>query len=122
MKFMNDPAIQQMIHVRGRNVPGLNFYPEKAGTLLYSTLLYFTLHFNSLLFVILPSFLHILSYNSNLHSSCLTGSKHLRNPDTTRSSEEMGGVTNGEGGAGYFAPGPWVVCNDNIVRSIVIDV
>ena len=31
MKFMNDPVIQEMIHVRGNNIPGLNFYPEKEG-------------------------------------------------------------------------------------------
>ena len=44
MKFMNDPAIQQMIHVRGRNIPGLNFYPEKQGTVLYCTVLYWGWH------------------------------------------------------------------------------
>jgi hypothetical protein len=31
MKFMNDPDVQQMIHVRGYNLPGLNFYAEKNG-------------------------------------------------------------------------------------------
>jgi hypothetical protein len=31
MKFMNDPDVQQMIHVRGNNLPGLNFYSEKNG-------------------------------------------------------------------------------------------
>ena len=118
MKFMNDPAIQQMIHVRGRNIPGLNFYPEKAGTLLYSTLLYISTPYS--LSSSPPSFTLFLTFLT-FNSFSLTGSKHLRNPDT-RSSEEMGGVTNGGGGAGYFAPGPWVVCNDNIVRLTVIDV
>ena len=38
MQFMNDPEIQTILHVRGNNVPGLNFYPEKNGENLPSFL------------------------------------------------------------------------------------
>ena len=30
-RFFNDPAIQEILHVRGRNLPGLNFEPESNG-------------------------------------------------------------------------------------------
>ena len=47
----------------------------------------------------------------------MTGSKHLRNPDSSSPSDSMGGGSSyAGGGSGYFTPGPWVVCNDNIVR------
>ena len=29
MTFMNDPLIQEILHVRGTNLPGLNFSPER---------------------------------------------------------------------------------------------
>ena len=32
MRFMNDPEVQEMIHVRGNNLPGLNFVPETTET------------------------------------------------------------------------------------------
>ena len=28
-RFLNDPQVQELIHVRGLNVPGVNFHPEK---------------------------------------------------------------------------------------------
>ena len=28
MRFMNDPEVQEMLHVRGANLPGINFNPE----------------------------------------------------------------------------------------------
>ena len=28
MRFMNDPEVQEMLHVRGTNLPGINFVPE----------------------------------------------------------------------------------------------
>jgi hypothetical protein len=28
MRFFNDPEIQEILHVRGYNLPGLNFKPE----------------------------------------------------------------------------------------------
>ena len=34
-RFFNDPSIQEILHVRGHNLPGLNFRPENphaAGT------------------------------------------------------------------------------------------
>jgi len=32
MTFMQDPAIQEMIHVRGYDLPGVNFKMEGAAT------------------------------------------------------------------------------------------
>ena len=51
MSFMNDPEIQTILHVRGYNVPGLNFYPERDGETLES----FTVNliFSSILFYFL---------------------------------------------------------------------
>lgn len=31
-RFFNDPAIQELIHVRGYNIPGINFSPEGTET------------------------------------------------------------------------------------------
>lgn len=27
--FLNNPRVQEMLHVRGRNIPGINFHPEE---------------------------------------------------------------------------------------------
>lgn len=84
LRFMNDPAIQEILHVRGTNLPGLNFVPET-----------YKIHRT-------PDAVS----DSHLRSASSDGSSH--NPDNNYITRDPLSPS------GYFTPGRWETCNDNI--------
>ena len=135
MQFMNDPEIQSIIHVRGYNLPGLNFYPEKSGTKTYrlSPFLLLCLFVCSYSFSLSRAHTHLNKLSLSLtHTLSLSPTRyiylsHTRYLSTSESNlrSMTGGVDSqnqnrhskapAPGNAGYFSPGSWVVCDDNIV-------